>query len=1069
LQSNTVNDVFIYDITKDSLDYTTWYNDSTASWWQEANDTIYDSSAWKTAGTANYVTLPGMGLVLDDNKNFTLQFWIYLKNRNGNGEVVINNGWAGFYSFMSSVNRKMSCAGETSTTEFTNDIPIETWTLITWSYDGTNKTLYTNKVLNENEADAGCDNAGVNSAVIGDLHANYVSNYDMDELRFYNRSLTEAEINNSYDKGIAHQFDNNSDEGLVGYYSFNNDASDDSGNGNDGSFVVSTGMTGRSSKKEFPLKSYLIASDTGLDIIDASDNTLWYRNSSFAYSQVLALDGNVYLDNSTKFLNYSFKDDKYSDTYSRADNYYFTDSASYWTNSTGFCYNGTGLNFDFTCGNFTALNGIQDITANNDEIFAGNENGTYIFDSTSFSIDRNYNTSNVLEGSTNNTEALALNDDNITLYVGTNDGSDGGGINKIDTSTNTLLKNWTSGNNDPLVDYDITSLSLGSLLYGTTSGAGVMSEGYLQNYLDSNDCGITLDASGQYVLIDNLACSGTAITIGADKVQLDCNGYSITGKGTADSAGIDLKDGNSNSGDYVNITDCTISNFTYGVYIGSNYYSYYYHDSGSPENDKNIQASDSATNNILSGNEIHNVTYGIYVGGDFYYYYYNDGDSYGPYSSNKWGHSSNNVIANNSIYNAQYGILLYSGYDSYISDYGSHDGNDLNVIYGNSVFNTTYGIYLYLGESNNLSNNSIFDSQYGIVVRGYDSSYSSKYNLIEDNRIFNNSDYGVYLFNYSNSNNILNNSIFNNSDKGIYSIRSDLNTFSGNFIYNNSHSGVFLSYSVSNNISNNSVYNTIYGVYLEYSNNSIISNNSIFNNTQDGILIEFDSFSNEILDNEIYNNSRYGVYLYYADLSTVYNNVIRNNTLDGVIVERADNAGIISNNNLSGNGQYGIYFSYSDKGVISANNIFDNTAYGIYLYYSDSNNISNNSIFNNSGYGVYLYDHAQSNKIINNSIFNNSGGIYLRDDSDSNTISENEIYDSQYGIGLDSVYSNQIFNNNIYQMSGSGVYWGDAFDCLSNSLTISGEGNYWGYNAWPYWNYYKSHYPRFHLKRNQIQ
>lgn len=86
----------------------------------------------------------------------------------------------------------------------------------------------------------------------------------------------------------------------------------------------------------------------------------------------------------------------------------------------------------------------------------------------------------VFAGQAANVRALALQGSN--LYLGTNDGSDGGGVSKVDSATNALLYEWTAGNNEVLVDYDTTSLSMWQglgywkLLIGTEGGVSVVAD-----------------------------------------------------------------------------------------------------------------------------------------------------------------------------------------------------------------------------------------------------------------------------------------------------------------------------------------------------------------------------------------------------------------------------------------------------------------------------------------------------------------------------------------------------------------------------------------------------------------
>ena len=105
------------------------------------------------------------------------------------------------------------------------------------------------------------------------------------------------------------------------------------------------------------------------------------------------------------------------------------------------------------------------------------KDGAYLVFNVNGSVHRNFG------GNCNKVTSLILTDNKESLFIGTNDGNNGGGISKIDTMTSVLLSNWTSGNNEALVDYDITSLSfwqhpdnvnVWELLVGTENGASVI-------------------------------------------------------------------------------------------------------------------------------------------------------------------------------------------------------------------------------------------------------------------------------------------------------------------------------------------------------------------------------------------------------------------------------------------------------------------------------------------------------------------------------------------------------------------------------------------------------------------
>ena len=75
----------------------------------------------------------------------------------------------------------------------------------------------------------------------------------------------------------------------------------------------------------------------------------------------------------------------------------------------------------------------------------------------------------------------------------------------------------------------------------------------------------TISSAGDYILTQNLSNTSTCITITTSNVNLNCNGYTISGDGGASDYGIKI-DGEAY--DYNNISNCNLSNFGYGVYLG---------------------------------------------------------------------------------------------------------------------------------------------------------------------------------------------------------------------------------------------------------------------------------------------------------------------------------------------------------------------------------------------------------------------------------------------------------------------------------------------------------------------
>ena len=184
----------------------------------------------------------------------------------------------------------------------------------------------------------------------------------------------------------------------------------------------------------------------------------------------------------------------------------------------------------------------------------------------------------------------------------------------------------------------------------------------------------------------------------------------------------------------------------------------------------------------------------------------------------------NNVSWNNITSCSQ--VAIHSSYSNY------------SIYEGNNIYDSNYGIIFSLSHHNTISNNKIYNQEYG----GIDLSVSD-FNIIEDNEIYNCSRYGILI-----NSNADNNSIVNNN---IHSITSN---FEG---------AIEISYNCSyNNISWNTIRNTAcWGIFVESLTidepgafNTIISQNNISNCRGGGILLQV-SFNNSILYNTFYNNT----------------------------------------------------------------------------------------------------------------------------------------------------------------------------------------------------------------------
>lgn len=261
------------------------------------------------------------------------------------------------------------------------------------------------------------------------------------------------------------------------------------------------------------------------------------------------------------------------------------------------------------------------------------------------------------------------------------------------------------------------------------------------------------------------------------------------------------------------------------------------------------------------------------------------------------------------------GIVLYFSNNSLIKDCiltdSDHYGilleysQNVKILSTNISYCGSYGIRLLNGcDNNTISGNYIFENYLGIELNGIIND--GKNNIIENNTLYNNEWGGVWLF-YRSNNIIERNKIFGTGKNPFeYGIRSsNYNIISNNLIKNHLSCGI----SVHNNntIFQNKIFDNKDGLQLNGMFNNVI-NNTIYNNTQNGIFLEYSSYSNNtIWGNNISFNNGTGVYIKEGSFNLFYRNVFNN----PIGINAKDNGNNNSWNNLN-IGNYWEDYPYSD-------------------------------------------------------------------------------------------------------------------------------------------------------------
>ncbi len=362
-----------------------------------------------------------------------------------------------------------------------------------------------------------------NYVSIGALSTGTTSfNGTIDEVYFYNRSLSDAEVNNSYQRGLNNLLSNNSVSGIVDDFHFEVRT--------EGTYVGDADIT-------YP--DYIsVCTYGGLSFLD--ENNVWDDSSGVCTATTITPDNEI--------------------IYSMNDSLVRKNSIP---------------SIDFVYDNSTTAYGIADIVASPIEIFVGNDDGVQVINSTSFSVYKNY-TNTTFKGGENNVTALDL--DNNTLYVGTHSGgNDNGSISLINILTDSFIRGWAYGDIDGVNSWDITSISVGSMLFGTEDGAYdydpensaptfdapipniTFVEDSYNDSLDLNDYFSDIDTGANGLVGWNCLVNTTNITLLVTNATGNFNitsGANWYGTGTANCTAIDGQDQLSNTSNnfLINVT-----------------------------------------------------------------------------------------------------------------------------------------------------------------------------------------------------------------------------------------------------------------------------------------------------------------------------------------------------------------------------------------------------------------------------------------------------------------------------------------------------------------------------------
>jgi parallel beta-helix repeat protein len=301
-------------------------------------------------------------------------------------------------------------------------------------------------------------------------------------------------------------------------------------------------------------------------------------------------------------------------------------------------------------------------------------------------------------------------------------------------------------------------------------------------------------------------------------------------------------------------------------------------------------------------------------------------------------------------------------------------------------------------------------SDSGIYVESSD-------NVVTDNIIVNNDDWGIWLNSSSSNNTITYNNITDNW-RGCMLMNALGNNLIGNDITNHGQDGIYVWNSSNNIISANNISENVHGISLDSSYSNNLTGNKIMDNLYGISLL---SSSNNMLRNNVLKDNSYGLevggFLYLGNqLSYFIQDIDASNTVN----ERPICYWVNHHNEQ-------VALDAGFVGLVSCTNItvrnlnLKNNALGMVLACTNNSQIQNLNITNND-HGIYLY-HSFGNTIFDSHISNNHVGISL-ETSFGNDIVYNRVTEADEGILLSYSSNNNVAYNNIANNKYRGVFVG---------------------------------------------
>lgn len=501
----------------------------------------------------------------------------------------------------------------------------------------------------------------------------------------------------------------------------------------------------------------------------------------------------------------------------------------------------------------------------------------------------------------------------------------------------------------------------------------------------------------QPYIIENMTFVATPVSNGlliqnSVNVHFIIQNCTFTNAMSSGYAGLQLD--NTNNG---TIIGCHVSNNHRGIYFKEN--CYYNTIAYSEVNNSSFIGID-----ILNNCNYNNISYNNVTHADYSSYGYGQG----IYLRTDCNY---NFITYNVVSENDEGIKL------------SGNCNENQILHNNVSKNFNEGLYILSSTTNEIQYNLVDGNDYGIFVDHADENEMS-YNTIQ-----NNENGGIRLYS-ADYNAIFNNTLYNNS-------LSESSVFAGIFLINSHFNDIFNNTAFQSNFianaakNNTLVDNTFTQVGTARSNGIFLSTNSdncsLIHNTIIGYsrnIKMYASRDNRFTDNTLIDGTVSGFYLLVSYNSTLIGNVIINSGI-GIEVSASNNI-TISENQITGSAISDIYLYRGDYHILTENTMENKGMKIDEIYHNQidtSNTVGGKSIY-------YLED--QDNLYLDGNIMVDLAQLFVINSTNS-TITNFDIHQKSMGLYFDRCASLNIFNNNVSENLGDGLWLIGVNDSSINS------------------------------------